>query len=254
MSKSYLRFIVPKITSSLAICSSIFIYSVMPAQAIFNNYIKQINNNSNIGGYFESSYGQEDLRDNSPNDNSGFINKEMWVDFNSNQTEWIEVGDTKGPTSKNLQLINPTDSQKSYWSGHFLAYNIRNSSTGKFEYHEVAYGNQYPIGVQSYSISYIGSNSWVIYTNFNRILTLQPISYTSANDIQMGIETNDLSDTSFLDNTFASNIQWKDTNGAWRLWNNSTANVDSDFHLPKWYSRFAYDSTNAVNVIHFYNQ
>jgi len=218
-----------------------------------HGYAVQFKDINNHGQAFVTSYGQEDLYQSSSGSGAA-ITKEMWVIFNkTTRNHWIEVGDVKGKMADNLQQVNLTLSQKSkVWAGHFVAYQTFNNSTGQDEYRETAFDSYAPTGVHKYSISYIGSNTWVIYADDARVLTLSGITYTYAQRLQLGIETKDT--TNYFDpSTLISSIQGKDTNGIWQGWtsaSNGDYNTSSVAYGP-WTSIFSLNTSTGGNSITF---
>jgi hypothetical protein len=164
---------------------------------------------TNTGIYSSITNDQEDLSHVS----GTFINKEMWLIFNTASTRWIEAGTTRGP-------VNNSDGYVDDWHGHFIAY-----QTAPGDYHERNVETEYKTGTHNFQISRDTSNgvtNWTIYFDFNRVATIPAITDTSGIYHDVGIESND-SDNSFTNGTYSSAMQYRNTSGSWVTWSSTSA-------------------------------
>ncbi|AIQ13831.1 hypothetical protein [Paenibacillus durus] len=190
---------------------------------------------TNTGIYSSITNDQEDLSHVS----GTFINKEMWLVFNTNATRWIEAGTTRGP-------VNNSDGYVDDWHGHFIAY-----QTASGDYHERNVETEYKTGTHNFQISrdtLNGSTNWTIYFDYTQVATIPSITDTSGIYHDVGIESSD-SDNSFTSGTYSSAIQYRNTSGSWVTWSSSTATRMDITNGTGWSATYS-SSNNRLTYTH----
>ncbi|WP_164472653.1 hypothetical protein [Cohnella candidum] len=190
---------------------------------------------TNTGIYSSITNDQEDLSHVS----GTFINKEMWLGFNTAGTRWIEAGTTRGPVSNSDGYVDD-------WHGHFIAY-----ETASGDYHERNVETEYKTGTHNFQISrdtVNGSTNWTIYFDYNRVATIPAITDTSGISHDVGIESSD-SDNSFTSGTYSSAMQYRNTSGSWVTWSSSSATRTDLTNGTGWTTTYS-SSNNRLTYTH----
>jgi len=186
--------------------------------------------------------GQEDLNTSAtPTYPNETINKEMWVAFTSDASQWFEAGD-----------IAPIDGAGNPYRGHFWA-EMQCATSPSCEFDQYVTGAQNPTGAHTFEISYDAQNgTWDLYID-NAFVTGSPDfpSFNSLYDIQIGVE-----DTaqafSFTYGTYFDYVQYQDVNGAWHDWSDDGETTADYSNAPSNWSA-VYDATPGENTVALYN-
>lgn len=208
-----------------------------------NAYAKQQLNQTNIGGFFQSVYGQQDLAPPNPDTTYKiFVSKEMWLlDGGGN---WVEIGDIKGYSAPDGV------SSTKYWAGHYYAKQRTNGSNSPI-YQRILIGPYNPTGAHTYQATRGSASNSLWIWNFSIDNGAYRGSLYSNNSsfpyMQVGIETNN-GLSKFRSGTYANSLYHLNTSNAWTNWPSSGVLDGDNGRIPSWNS--VYDGTNRK--INFY--
>lgn len=175
-------------------------------------YAEQWSNTANIG-LSATSVSVNDLSEPYGNPYHGREQKEIWDIFQSDPSQWIEVGYTTGWTDSS----SVGDSSGVEYSGYFYAYVLCGTSDCNF--HETHISPTNATGYHNYQIVRNNSGSqqnWDIYIDNNLIVEIGTTYYKALLG-QIGIESTD-DGFSFTNETYFNRIEHVDpVSWAWTL-------------------------------------